>query len=113
MATFELEAFRRKYGATAFDEDSRLDMMAERARQYVIGAFLAAGKDEHPQTGEESQYMAGGMLIGVACIMAATLPQTDEAHAAIRASIIQIAPWAVDMMRQIGDDPLPPLSDGN
>ena len=109
---YDREAFAKKYNATAFDENDRLNVLAENARRAVISAFL-----ENDQggalNGEEAQCVIAGLLVGVACVAASHFEQTDQSHAAVRSEMIQMAPWAVDMMRQIGDAPMPPLSDNH
>lgn len=110
-AMFAREAFERKYGGQKFDMDNRLDAMAEAARQKVCETFLQAMEEDAPQTAEETQYLVAGMMIGICCVAASIAGDSDRDHAMVRSGIIEMTPWAVDMMRQILD--LPPLSDGN
>lgn len=57
-------------------------------------------------------FLLGGLLVGIVQVLQATASSAngmtrDEIDAAIRASIIQIAPWAVDMARSAeGKEPL-------
>lgn len=57
-------------------------------------------------------YLLGGLLVGIVQVLQATASSADgmtadEIDAAIRASIVQIAPWAVDMARSAeGKEPL-------
>jgi len=57
-------------------------------------------------------YLLGGLLVGIVQVLQATSSSAngmsrDEIDAAIRVSIMQIAPWAVDMARAAdGQEPL-------
>ena len=101
--------FAAKYGASPFDPDDPLDDMAEKARKLLVRSFRKNLRDLDATTGEEVQAIAGGMLVGLVGVMAAHLEPTDENHAALRAGLIQLVPWAVDMVRSI--DGRPPLAD--
>ncbi len=104
------DTFARLYGATAFDPDDRQDQIGEAARQSVLDAVLEAGFAV--EDSKDMAYLLGGLLVGVVQVMQATsapAPGTtrDQIDAAIRASIMQMAPWAVDMARSAeGKEPL-------
>lgn len=102
-------AFVRKYGSRAFDADKRGDAVAEAARQAMISAFLIQAGDMGGVSGEDVRFIASGLMVGLACVIAAHVPKTDQSHAQIRSSLLQLSPWAVDMMRSI--DGMGPLSD--
>ena len=95
-----------KWGSTLFDSDSRFDVLAEHARQNVVRAFLASMTDDNsPRTGEEMQAVFTGLLMGLVGIMGTHV--RPENHGQMRAGMVKMIPWAVDMMRALQD--LPPL----
>lgn len=101
--------FARLYGATAFDPDDRQDQIGETARRALIEAAIKTGVTMGVESGDDMPFLLGGLLVGAVQITKAiaTGMPPDEIDAAIRASIIQIAPWAVDMARSIdGKEPL-------
>ncbi|MDZ7906403.1 MAG: hypothetical protein U5N55_11955 [Cypionkella sp.] len=101
--------FERLYNATPFDPDSREDQIGEAARRTLIKAAIETDVTRSVCNGADMPYLLGGLLVGIAQIMksAATGIPDDEIDAAIRVSIIQVAPWAVDMMRASqGKEPL-------
>lgn len=93
--------FARLYGATAFDPDDRQDQIAEHARKVLIGAVIETDATMQLQDGTDTAYLLGGLLVGIVQVIQATTTgrPRDEIDAMIRTSIIQIAPWAVDMAR--------------
>ena len=98
-----------KWGATPFDPTDPNDAVGESARKAVLDAFanVKADVDGADRAGE---YLLGGMLVGVVQVMQASLDADGEQFdAQIRASLMQIAPWAVDMARSAQDRP--PLAD--
>lgn len=101
------DTFQRLYGATAFDPNDRQEQIGELARQTLLQAALETGITMGVTGGEDTPYLLGGLLVGIVQILQATMVAGDETDAAIRASIIQIAPWAVDMARSAeGKEPL-------
>lgn len=105
------QRFKLKYGATPFDPKDPRDARSERARKVLVGAALASMKKLDARTGEDMQDIAGGLLVGLVGVMFSFMESTDANHAALRASLIQLMPWAVDLVRDM--EGLPPLSDGN
>lgn len=103
--------FQTKYNATPFDSGDPRDVLSERARKIVVGAFIDALDTVDAKTGQDSQDILAGLLVGVVGIMIGSFESTDQNHAAIRASFLQVIPWAVDVVRSMEN--LPPLSDGN
>lgn len=104
----DLEVFRRKYNARAFDDDDPCDAIAEAHRRLVVRTFLDGMEAMHPADGEQMQYAIGGMLIGIVNVAGSMIESTDKAHADLRAGLIQMMPWAVDMHRSMEQkDPLP------
>ncbi len=101
--------FREKYDASPFDPADPRDAKSEAARVILIGAFKDALHTVDAQSGEDVQDIMCGLLLGLVCIVSAHVENNDQSHAAIRSSLIQLAPWAVDMMRSI--DGLPPLAE--
>lgn len=101
-----------KYGQVEFDPNDPNDALADRARQAVIRAFEETISPEDDLAPRQLEYTLAVLQIGVVqVIQAISAKQGDEADAAIRASIIQTAGWAVDMARSAqGREP---LSDGN
>lgn len=106
------DAFARKYDAAAFDPDDPDEALADRARRCVIRAYKEAISADDDSAPRQLEYLLGGLLVGVVQIMQASADaDADLADAAIRSSIMQTAPWAVDTARAMqGRDP---LSDGN
>lgn len=100
--------FQRLYGATAFDPSDRQDRLGEAARKMLINTALNTEVTGLVRGGSDMPYLIGGLLVGIVQVLQATAtPQDDQTDAAIRASIIQIAPWAVDMARTVeGKEPL-------
>jgi hypothetical protein len=99
-------AFQRLYGAEPFDPNDRQQQLAESARKLLLATAIDTTK--LVQGGQDMPYLLGGLLVGIVQVLQATAnPQDDETDAAIRASIMQIAPWAVDMARSCeGKEPL-------
>lgn len=102
--------FARLYGAKPFDPDDRQDQIGEAARQLLLSTA-------HPvtaliQDGKDMPYLLGGLLVGIVQVLQATASSADgmseeEIDAAIRSSLLEIAPWAVDMARSAeGKEPL-------
>lgn len=59
------------------------------------------------KSNDELPHVLGGLMVGIAQIMQVATRRDDQADAAIRASMIQLAPWAVDMARAMqGNGPL-------
>lgn len=103
------ERWARKHGETAdFDPSKRTNVIGEEARKLVLTAFIEAIETVGPQTNEELEALARGVMAGVACALTSMSHQSDGAHAAIRAKMIALSPWAVDFARSI--DGLPPLA---
>lgn len=104
------DTFARLYGATAFNPDDRQDQIGELARTSLLEAALASAVTMKVQDGNDMATLLGGLLVGIVQVMEAVatgIPR-DEIDAAIRASIMQLAPWAVDMERS--SDKLEPLA---
>ena len=102
-------SFARKYDATPFNAGDRDDALADAARRAVLQAFLDAGQETNAQTGADMQAIMTGMIVGVVSVMRAQVAYSDTSDAAIRSSIINVVPWAVDFAR--ANAGLPPLSD--
>lgn len=101
------DTFTRLYGATAFDPAHRQDQIGELARRTLLKAAQETGVTMGVSSGEDTSYLLGGLLVGIVQILQATMVAGDQADAAIRGSIMQIAPWAVDMARSAeGKEPL-------
>ena len=101
-------AFERIYKATPFDPSDRQDQIGEAARKAVIQSALQTNLTMGVRDGQDMPYLLGGLLVGLVQVVQATAGRSDETDAAIRASIMQIAPWAVDMARSTeGRDALP------
>ncbi|MFQ6550474.1 hypothetical protein AADZ90_021230 [Aestuariibius sp. 2305UL40-4] len=99
-----------KYGARRFDENDANDRCAERVRQAVLAAYREALSPEDDEAPQQTEYVLGGLMVGIVQIMQASLEKSgDQADAAIRASILQLTPWAVDMARSF--EGKAPLSD--
>ncbi len=110
------DMFAKKYNATAFDPTDPDESLAESARQAVISAYLKVideGRAKKGSSPMQLPYLLGGLLVGCVQVMqsSATADSQDEIDAAIRASIVQTAGWAVDTSRSMMG--LDPLSDGN
>lgn len=103
------ETFARLYGATAFDPDDRQDQIGELARRTLLDAVLKTGVTAGIESGDDMPFLLGGLIVGIVQIVQAiaTGMPRDEIDASIRASIMQLAPWAVDMARSA--DGLEPL----
>ena len=99
--------FAERYNATPFDPNNRGDALSERARVVLVDAFLEALSEVDAKNGEDMQSIASGLLVGLICVMMAQMKTSDESHAALRAGLIELIPWAVDLVRTIDD--LPPL----
>jgi hypothetical protein len=101
------DAFKRMYGATRFDPNDRQDQIGECARVALLASAREVGITMSVRDGQDMPYLLGGLLVGVVQILQATSVMGEETDAAIRASIIQLAPWAVDMARAAqGAEPL-------
>lgn len=101
--------FAEKYNASPFDPNDPRDVRSEKARRVLVRAFIDSGLHTDASTGEDVQDIAAGLLVGLAGVVMAHSDQSDDNHASIRAGLIQIVPWAVDMVRAVDD--LPPLSE--
>lgn len=105
-------AFERLYGATRFDPDDRQDQIGEAARKAVIDSAISTGCTFGVIDGEDMPSLLGGLMVGIVQVAQSVASSgrgmtADEIDAAIRASIIQIAPWSVDMARSAqGREPL-------
>ena len=105
-----MKTFQRLYGATSFNPDDRQDQLGEAARRMLLDTALPV--TSLVQDGKDMPYLLGGLLVGIVQVLQATASSAngmsrDEIDAAIRASLIQIAPWAVDMARSAeGKEPL-------
>lgn len=107
-------AMERLYGSKVFDPEDRGDQIGETARLALIDAAASTRINQGVMSGEDMPYLLGGLIVGIVQILQATAScadgmSRDEIDAAIRASIMQIAPWAVDMARSV--DGLEPLAD--
>ena len=101
-----------KYAASKFDPNDPNDRVAERARKAILAAYKETITDEDNEADRELEYILAGLLVGVTQVMQAIATENgDQTDAAIRASIIQMTPWAVDMARSFKNRP--PLSDAN
>lgn len=90
--------FQRRYPtATPYDPADSADQLGEAARRHLLNG--AAPLLEAARSNEDIAAVLGGLLVGIAQIMQADLVACDEADAAIRASMLQLTPWAVDMAR--------------
>ena len=107
LATEHQQKFRRKHDASPFDGSDPRDARSEIARKILVRAFNDALETCDAKTSEDFHDIAGGLLVGLVCITAAHMENTDENHAALRAGLIQLIPWAVDLVRSMSD--LPPL----
>ena len=101
-----MKAFQRLYGAASpFDPTNRQDQLGEDARRHLL--ITALSFTEGVKDRGDLPHLLGGLLVGIVQVLQATAGTGDETDAAIRASIIQIAPWAVDMARSAqGKEPL-------
>lgn len=101
--------FAQRYGAVTFDPDNPNEALAERARKAVLSAYKAAMTPEDRNAPRQAEYLIGGLIVGVVQVLqASTNGERDTVDAAIRASITQVAGWAVDTARAMQDiDPLP------
>ncbi len=89
----------------SFDPSFRCDQIGEAARQMILSAAIEAGTVSSVQNADEVPFLLGGLMVGIVQIMQSATGQSDEIDAAIRASIMQVAPWAVDMAREIEGRP--------
>lgn len=106
------DTFAKKYNAVAFDPSDSNEALAERARHAVLNAYLEAMQPQDADAPRHMEYLMGGLLVGVVQVMQSSgKPSGSESDAAIRASIIQTAAWAVDTSRAMQG--LDPLSDKN
>ena len=104
------EVFQRKYAANPFNPDDPREAAAEEARQAILSGYIDAIAGRPGNAPFAPDWLLGGLLVGVVQIMQASLKAAsdDERDAAIRASIVQTAAWAVDHARSFEDlDPLP------
>lgn len=102
-----MAVFQRLYGATPFDPNDRQDQIGEAARKHMLKVANETGLIFREFTDQDMAYLIGGMIVGVVQILQSTGPRSDATDAAIRASILQITPWAVDMSRSTeGKEPL-------
>lgn len=97
---------RRHPFATPFDPRDPADQLGEAARRHLLDS--AAPLLKAARSNEDIAAVLGGLLVGIAQIMQACLVDGDEADAAIRATILQLAPWAVDMARSAQGKGSPP-----
>lgn len=106
-----MKTFERLYNATPFDQTDRQDQLGEAARKLLLDTAFPV--TSLVQDGQDIPYLLGGLLVGIVQVLQATSSSADgmsrdEIDAAIRVSIMQIAPWAVDMARSAeGKEPLP------
>lgn len=102
-----MTGFEEKYSATRFDENDANDAVAERARQAVLNAYCEVISDEDELAPRQLEFIMAGLMVGVAQVLRGCAQPGDQSDAAIRASMIQTAPWAVDHARaQQGQPPL-------
>lgn len=104
-----IDKFSQKYAATPFDPSDPGEALAERMRGALISAVLDATRPEDDTIPTALAYTQAGLMVGLAQVLRASANGSrDEVDAAIRASTIQSAGWAVDMARACqGVDPLP------
>lgn len=88
-----------RYGAGLFNPNDRSDRIADEARKALVRSYLATLKKHGAKDGDDLSSVAAGLMVGMACVMAGMVKPTDESHAAIRSTLLTMAPWAVDMMR--------------
>jgi hypothetical protein len=96
------------YGASPFDPADPRDRRSEEARKLLVTAAIDALDKIDAPDGEALQDVAGGLLVGLVCVMSSMIEGTDENHASLRAGLLELVPWSIDMMRSIQD--LPPLA---
>ena len=99
-----MKPMERLYGAKPFDPNDRQQQIAEAARTLLLECALPV--IQRIEGGEDMPYLLGGLLVGIVQVAEATAgpPMSrDEIDASIRASLIQLAPWAVDMARSVTD----------
>ena len=99
------EVFRRRYNAEPFEITNRHDALAEKSRQIITGAMLEALEDIDARNGEDINAVVAGLLVGLVGGASCFMPSSE--HASLRAALIQLIPWAVDLNRSMTD--LPPL----
>jgi hypothetical protein len=100
-----MPSIAEKYNVGPFDPSDPRDARSEKARQVLIKAFL--GCEDMIYTGDDLQDVLSGLMLGVVSIMGAQIASTDESHAALRASLLEMIPYSVDLFRSMSD--LPPL----
>ncbi len=108
--TANSSAFQRRYDASPFDPTDKRDVNSEAARKIMLTSFIAAMETTRAESGEDLQDIAGGLLVGLVQIMMGLGPVDDVTHGHIRAGLLELIPWAVDMSRQ--QHGLPPLAIG-
>lgn len=101
------DLFQRRYKATPFNAADRFDRIADKSRATLIEAFQKQLRRIDAKDGEDVQAVAAGLLVGLVQIIMAHGDQTDMNHAHIRAGMLELVPWAIDLARQQYD--LPPL----
>ena len=103
------DRFAKKYQAQKFDPTDPNERLADRARQAVITAYMATIDADDDVADRQMEYLLSGLLVGgVQVVSAVSDGPADNVDAAIRASIVQTAAWAVDTSRAMeGKDPLP------
>jgi hypothetical protein len=102
-----MPTFERLYGATPFDPEDRQHQIGEAARRALLDAAMAREVTMLCKDSADLPHLLGGLLVGLVQIVQVATAAGDTTDAAIRASIIQSAPWAVDMARAIeGKEPL-------
>lgn len=101
--------FKIRYNASPFDPNDARDARSERARVILVSAFDRALEEMDAQTGEELQDIAGGLLVGSVGVMQALVTNDDATHRAMRDGMIELIPWAMDLIRDMQG--LAPLED--
>lgn len=81
------------------DTDARQMRLADEVRLAVIDAVKPIVLQGLNQRGDAAP-LIGGCLVAMVQLAQATIGNSDEHDAAIRASIMQLAGWAVDMARE-------------
>lgn len=72
--------YAQKYNATRFDPSNPNDVMAERARQIVVGAFTDALTEFEITSGDDITSIITGLTVGIACIMEAHFDRTGASQ---------------------------------
>jgi hypothetical protein len=96
-----------KYGAGPFDPENEADAVCEAFRVAVVGAVLDV-LDRYPNA--LAHHALGGLMVGVVNSVMGLIERSDKNDAAIRSSMLELVPWAVDQARSMTG--LPPLADG-